>query len=203
MDGPVNNSLPIPRLRLSRQSQPVSYDYKPGPSRVQQAPPLNLDQHLGVADTSDADSDQLSTPRVLSTNSLQTLGSAVNPSADTPAARLRAVLARYPSESSNHAPPLPPPSSSEPESDYYPMTLGDNTPSMARDSLKDIFNRALRDPGDTPQKGKHRRNSIDLSEVDASPGHERDQLRNKVNRLSLSDEEAEYSSSTSPVQNVL
>jgi hypothetical protein len=70
---------------------------------------------------------------------------------------------------------------------------GPATPSVARESLKDIFSRALRD---TPQKGRHRRNSIDISEVEASPRVEKERAKNKGKRKSLSDEEPDKPSST-------
>jgi hypothetical protein len=71
--------------------------------------------------------------------------------------------------------------------------------SIAKESLKDLFSRALRDP-DTPQKGnsRWRRNSIDSSEVENSPRVIRVQMEragNKGKRKSLSDEEVDASHS--------
>jgi hypothetical protein len=116
---------------------------------------------------------------------------------DTPAARLRALLSRVPNSPSNsggftHARVA----SSEPDSDFDPPRASStNTPSIARESLKDLFSRALRDPGDTPQKNRRRRNSIDVSEVESSPRVERERAKNKGKRRSLSDEEADKPSS--------
>ncbi|KDQ57661.1 hypothetical protein JAAARDRAFT_92325, partial [Jaapia argillacea MUCL 33604] len=116
---------------------------------------------------------------------------------DTPAARLRALLARVPnSGNSKSSPPYPPAPASptELESDFDPPNPGPPTPSFARESLKELFSKALRDPGDTPQKGRRRRNSIDLSEVEGSPrlnNVELENTKNKNKRGSLSDEEVE------------
>jgi hypothetical protein len=86
--------------------------------------------------------------------------------------------------------------SSEPDSDFDPPRSSlANTPSIARESLKDLFSRALRDPGDTPEKNRRRRNSIDISEVDFSPRVDRERAKNKGQRRSLSDEEADKPSS--------
>ncbi|THH30418.1 hypothetical protein EUX98_g3786 [Antrodiella citrinella] len=145
----------------------------------------------------DDDEDSQSTPRL---SSLAKLASEKNspitqttPSltADTPAARLRALLARVP----NNTPPASsrtfrPRSPSDLESDFDPVDTGSNTPSIARESLKELFSHALRDPGNTPQKGRKRRNSID-----ASPGIDqtvqRERVYNRGKRASMSDEEAE------------
>ncbi|KAF8983098.1 hypothetical protein BDQ17DRAFT_1184496, partial [Cyathus striatus] len=89
---------------------------------------------------------------------------------DTPAERLRALLALVP----NHPKPIGAklsPSSHTPsefESDYEPPEPVHDTPSIARESLRDIFSRALRNPGDTPKKERRRRNSIDFSEVESN-----------------------------------
>jgi hypothetical protein len=91
-----------------------------------------------------------------------------------------------------------PVSPSEVESDFDPPNeVLSNTPSMARESLKDIFSRALREPGNTPQKekGQRRRNSIDLSEVDSTPMLQPENGRNRGKRRSLSDDEVDSPSS--------
>ncbi|KAF8170234.1 hypothetical protein K438DRAFT_1502392, partial [Mycena galopus ATCC 62051] len=97
------------------------------------------------------------------------------------AARLRALLHRMPAtQSKTQARPASP---SEVESDFDPPRFSP-PPSEARKSLKDVFSHAIREPGDTPVKGRNRRNST--SEVDEIP---RENAKNKGKRKSLSDEE--------------
>lgn len=188
----MDHPLILPRLRLSRHSPRMKPDNGStpiaGPSR------FASEDYLTVPDD---DEDSQSTPRL---SGLAKLASEKNspinqttPSltADTPAARLRALLARVP----NNTPPTSsrtfrPPSPSDLESDFDPVDTGSNTPSIARESLKELFSHALRDPGNTPQKGRRRRNSID-----ASPGIDqtvqRERVYNRGKRASMSDEEAE------------
>jgi hypothetical protein len=188
MESPV---FPAPRLRLSRNG--ILDGTVGAGSSAHRLPTVSAFQPSDdYAD--DGDDDQLSTPR---------MAPAANPAiqlaaAETPAARLRALLSRVPTSST---PPMPHPvSPSEVESDFDPPneTLP-NTPSMARESLKDIFSRALREPGNTPQKEKahRRRNSIDLSEVDSTPRLQPENSRNKGKRRSLSEDEVDSPSSTS------
>lgn len=180
-----------PRLRLSRHSNDASNATmstpQAGPSRLPELTQL-MDVNLSNLDGSSSnDDDRESTPKMTSVPSL-----ASSSPVDTPAARLRALLSRVPTRSPT-TPLLPPSSSpSEFESDYE---TPQPPPSVARESLKDIFSRALRDPGDTPRKAARRRNSIDMSEVDASPRVERDRMKNKGKRKSLSDDEVENSRS--------
>ncbi|KAH9176532.1 hypothetical protein EDB89DRAFT_1837333, partial [Lactarius sanguifluus] len=118
---------------------------------------------------------------------------------DTPAARLRALLAQVPNTSSAsrtqllHEPPPPLPSDRDSDFDPPPKWANSSTTSSARENLRSLFTHALRDPGDTPCKDA-RRNSIDLSEVEDSPRIDRviqERSRNKGKRTSFSDEELE------------
>lgn len=196
----MDNPLILPRLRLSRHSSPrMKQDNSAtpiaGPSR------LHSDDFLNVPSNGD-DDDSQSTPR-LSTlaklasekNSPINLNSPGLP-ADTPAARLRALLARVP----NNTPPASsrsyrPPSPSDLESDFESVGPSPEAPSIARESLKELFSHALRDPGDTPLKGRKRRNSVDASpNVDRTV--ERERAYNRGKRASMSDEEAEKMSRT-------
>ncbi|KAG5220082.1 hypothetical protein IMY05_C4685000500 [Salix suchowensis] len=107
-------------------------------------------------------------------------------SADTPAARLRALMSSTSSKFPQSTPPPPPKSPSLLDSDLEtPHIVGRDKSSVA--DVKQIFSFALREPGDTPQKTRARRNSIDGSEVDGSPMKSRD----KGKRKSLSDEEVD------------
>ncbi|ETW80943.1 hypothetical protein HETIRDRAFT_247509, partial [Heterobasidion irregulare TC 32-1] len=117
---------------------------------------------------------------------------------DTPAARLRALLARVPNSSSYssqtqllHEPAPHPPS--ELDSDFDTPRWNTTAASVARESLKDLFSNALRDSGDSPQTGNgRRRNSIGASELDDSPRVEKvaeERAKNKGKRRTLSDEE--------------
>jgi hypothetical protein len=188
MDGSL---LPLPRLRVTRASASYPDDQTTsplaGPSRLS---PLNGDH----------EDDTQSTPRIptmqhLDANNSPPTTPSIPP--DTPAARLRALLARVPSDSplatpKSRAPAPSPPS--EADSDFYPPHL--NVKSTPHESLKELFSRALRDPGGTPKKT--RRNSIDLSEVDASPRLDqvqKERAKSKGKRKSMSDEELEKSSS--------
>lgn len=193
----TSTSLPIPRLRLTRhspQSKPVA-----GPSR--HSPEMNF--HENNEDDEDAES----TPRLSSAAIVPNQQESSSPAQpalpnDTPAARLRALLARVPNTSSaphtssSRAPETPSPS--EPDSDLDPPYSTLATPSIARESLRELFSQALREPGNTPQKGRPRRNSIGVSEVDPSPRTERvkrERATNKGKRRSMSDEEADHLSS--------
>ncbi|KAJ7594745.1 hypothetical protein C8J56DRAFT_750849, partial [Mycena floridula] len=116
---------------------------------------------------------------------------------ETPAARLRAVLDKCNDKAQTTTTiPASPATPSELDSDFEAPTYTAATPSMAQKSLMDVFSRAYRDPGDTPQKSKprRRRNSADISDIDAVPRAERIQLERdsyKGKRKSLSDDEVE------------
>ncbi|KAF8070316.1 hypothetical protein FPV67DRAFT_1012203 [Lyophyllum atratum] len=180
--------LPNPRLRLSRNANAYEFPVA-GPSRDRLTDNLNaVDLTSEDSDNNDQDYDEQPTPKMTSTAPL------MEPT-ETPAARLRALLARTPASSkSTPMPQRPSNSPSDNESDFDPPSgVPRSSPSMASESLKDIFSRALRDPGNTPQKGNTgpRRNSIDTSEVEAIPRIQRERAKNKLNRKSLSDEEIE------------
>ncbi|KXN90177.1 hypothetical protein AN958_04667 [Leucoagaricus sp. SymC.cos] len=116
------------------------------------------------------------------------------PSSATPtpnlAGRLRELIHLVPNGSSQNTPvPYRPPSPTFHESDFE----GESTAaghSRARESLRDIFSKALREPGDTPQKNRQRSNSdSSASEMDVSPANSRKWSDAKGKRKSLSDEE--------------
>lgn len=154
-----SNQLIRPRLRLFRRSpSPASDVATPRPAHDE--------------------ADELPTPRMLP-------NPITDPTPETPAARLRALLAREPRSPTSAPPPAP---SSEADSE---ARFGSSTSSVTRDSLKDIFSRALREPGDTPQKGRLRRNSFDGSSMEITPVVDRDRRQRRAARRSLSDEEAE------------
>ncbi|KAF8502142.1 hypothetical protein F5888DRAFT_1632097 [Russula emetica] len=164
-------SLPsIPRLRVTRHSQlsPLDDDL----SRTPTAGPSRL--HVLQDESEDMDA----TPRLTVSSSLPSVYAVTE---DTPAARLRALLAQIANLTSSH--PRDGPTHRQ-------------TRASARESLRSLFTHALRDPGDTPRKGV-RRNSIDLSEVEDTPRSGRvmeERARNKGKRMSLSDEELDKSS---------
>ncbi|KAF9467287.1 hypothetical protein BDZ94DRAFT_1156163 [Collybia nuda] len=186
MDNPSPAVLPIPRLRLSRNAH-LYETSGAGPSRSRfQDHLLSTPVDFNHNSEDNSDDDQLPTPRITSTIMLG--------SAETPAERLRAVLARVPtSAKSTHMPHSPVRTPSILDSDFEPPDGYPATPTIARESLKAIFSRAVRDPGDTPQKERDklkRRNSIDASEVEASP-RVSERTKNKGKRRSLSDEDVE------------
>jgi len=190
MDGPAAAVLPIPRLRLTRHTglyespgatQSIAYRRE-----TQLDPPVLNPEVVQSDDLSDEDQ---STPKMRP-------AAALLDSAETPAARLRAVLSRIPPSSKPTAVPHPVPSSDN-DSDFDPPDgFSSATPISAQKFLRDIFSHALRDPGHTRRRDKvqQRRNSIDISEVDASPKAQREREKHKRNRKSLSDEEIEHSS---------
>ncbi|KAH9945685.1 hypothetical protein B0H21DRAFT_693921 [Amylocystis lapponica] len=200
MDTPSGSSLLVPRLRLNRHSPQIhsatSLTPVAGPSHY--SPDMN---HHESEDEDAESTPRLSQSAIVPESSPRT--SPVLPT-DTPAARLRALLARVPNDSVTPRPSssqLPPPiSPSEPDSDFDPPNGTSDTPSVARESLRELFSRALREPGNTPQKARPRRNSIDASIVDASPRIERvqqERAKNKGKRRSMSDEEADHLSNRS------
>lgn len=186
-------TLQVPRLRLSRIGTKFDEQNTPqaGPSRLS---PGSRTPVLNGYDDSDTGDDAQSTPRLpmLTTIPSESYSASATPIAETPSARLRALLARVPHSPSTPKVAVAP---SEPDSDFDPPRSSPlNTPSIARSSLKDLFSRALRDPGDTPQKTRRRRSSIDLSEVEASPRAERERAKNRGQRRTASDEELEKQS---------
>lgn len=217
MDGTGAPSLVIPRLRLTRHAQvpPLdddALDFTPtaGPSRLANPFP-NFFANGDHADHDDAEDTQ-STPRMSLRSSLSSSKNGPPPSQqppveDTPAARLRALLARVPNSSSYssqtqllHEPAPHPPS--ELDSDFDTPRWNTTAASVARESLKDLFSNALRDSGDSPQTGNgRRRNSVGASELDDSPRVEKvaeERAKNKGKRRTLSDEELDKSSSALP-----
>ncbi|KAG1881379.1 hypothetical protein C8R48DRAFT_680725 [Suillus tomentosus] len=198
MDTPSSNSLSRPRLRLNR--------YTPNP-RVQDgsdmdftpvAVPSSARSQFNVVDDED---DNQPTPRMPLRNIASFSNSygpnsefgpstsSVTPS-ETPAARLRALLARSSDSPNGKSPPTRPVAQlSEDGTGSVSSRFTLATPSITRDSLKDLFSRARREPGDTPQKSRPRRNSFDTSEMDITPVVDREREQHKGKRKSLSDDE--------------
>jgi hypothetical protein len=182
-------SLSVQRPRLPR---PASLQFgHDSLSDVSQAGPSRTSISMHDADSGTPQSSSF-TANVFPHNSY----SENNTSADTPAARLRALLSRIPNTSPPNASGPPPPHQpllsttseveSESELQYSPAASR-----STRESLKNLFSRALREPGDTPRKERQRRNSVDVSEVEATPRVEMERAKNKGKRKSMSDEEAE------------
>ncbi|KAF9227290.1 hypothetical protein BS17DRAFT_457840 [Gyrodon lividus] len=200
MDTPSSVTLLKPRLRLLRRSPSPRMQDNGIDTTPQPGPSSGRIHFTSIPD----DEDELPTPRmpaktIASPNgdsALRSSNTATAIPADTPAARLRALLAREPRSPRNApsiAPPAPP---SEAGSSVDHPPFGSSTSSLARDSLKDIFSRALREPGDTPQKRRPRRNSIDTSQVEITPVLDRERSKHTGKRRSLSDEEAERPTTT-------
>ena len=191
--------LLLPRLRLPRYS-PQYQDQALTPV----AGPSHNPDLLHTDD--DEDTDAGSTPRMAASTTLDRSSpraafTAGLPGTDNPTARLRALLARVPNSPNGTTPQasssrqLPLPSNSEPDSDFEPPHSTVTTSSIARESLKELFSHALRDPGNTPRKTvRPRRNSIDGSEVEASPHADEVRARHRSKRQTFSDEEADKSS---------
>ncbi|KAK0213031.1 hypothetical protein DFS33DRAFT_1285979 [Desarmillaria ectypa] len=175
---------PLPRLRVSRTPRNNSDNPQSGPSRL--SDPI-------ASNSIELNIDDEPSRNLLSSFSIMD-ASATLPE-DTPAARLRAVMARLPPSSSPSTPLPTPPSPSERESDFDQPHFGSSTASFAQESIRSIFSRARRDPGDTPRKdNRPRRNSFDVTEVQASPRAQKvrqERARNIGRRQSMSDEEIE------------
>lgn len=193
MDTPIPSRLRL--LKTHSHMKPSNGDDTPvaGPSRI--SPPFQLH------DLHDEDDDSQSTPRMVPNIHLASEKNSLfsyTPSAPPVDhhARLRDALARM---SNLESPPAPaPPSDSDRESDFDSVDHVSEAPSMHRQSLRQLFSRALREPGDTPRRPQHRRNSINASSIEESPRKERverERADNKGKRRSMSDEEAERLSS--------
>ncbi|KZT04702.1 uncharacterized protein LAESUDRAFT_760988 [Laetiporus sulphureus 93-53] len=187
----------VPRLRLTRpQSRTDTYTPVAGPSRL--SPNMNPYEE---------EQDEEATPRVPTASIAPDPSQPSNgsPGSDRGSSRLRALLARVP----NTNPTTPPRATSsrvidvttpsEPDSDLDPPYSTTATPSFARESLRVLFSRALREPGNTPRRESPRHNSLDESEVETTPREETFawEASGKDIRRDLSDEEAERLANTS------
>ena len=183
-----------PRLRMTRT--PLHYDRNSqiastgGPSRLtefSQLVDVDLNDMELPGRSDHSNNSKISTPSTATRS-------------EKPATVLRALLSRLPADHRNPTPSQSPSQQypSERESDYDISEPTNATPSMAQESLKDIFSKARRDPGNTPQKILARRNSVDTSEVDASFSIEEERMDSKGKRRSVSDDETEHLDSKPP-----
>ncbi|KAF5326092.1 hypothetical protein D9611_000119 [Ephemerocybe angulata] len=189
------------RRRITRtipgdESTTTASSVQAGPSRLPDFTQL-VDVNFSEMDNNheDTESDDHATPRFAATSRIPP------PNGETPAARLRALLSLVPNERTPTAQPVPPPPLEEPVTDYESdfdkgESINATTASIARESLRDIFSRALRAPGGTPQKQKQRSSSVEPSESESVPRQEREKSRIRGKRKSLSDEEVENSHRT-------
>ncbi|KAG1751617.1 uncharacterized protein EDB91DRAFT_1106339 [Suillus paluster] len=201
METPSSNSLLKPRLRLLRRTpspraQLESSDMDFTPVAV----PSSARSQFNVLDDED---DNQPTPRmpiknIASSSTSYGPNSEFGPStssaipSDTPAARLRALLARTSDSPTGRSPPTRLfTHTSEADTGSVSSRFTPATPSVTRDSLKDLFSHARREPGDTPQRSRHRRNSFDTSEMDITPVVDREREQHKGKRKSLSDDEVD------------
>ncbi|KAI6040252.1 hypothetical protein EDC04DRAFT_1526617 [Pisolithus marmoratus] len=185
---PSSATLLNPRLRLiGRSSSP-------------RMPDNGVDNTPHAAHHRTEEDDEQLTPRI----PLKTISGDPGPStvpnsvptnaipSDTPVAtRLRALIPRV---------SLPPPTVSsvipenvplESDSDRALSRLGSSTTSAARENLRDLFSRALRDSKPTSQNRRRRRNSVDNSQIEISPISDREEVGHHSKRRSWSDEEAD------------
>jgi len=166
MDVPVSFvQLRRPRSSPLRRRDNEMPSVMAGPSRLTNSTQINLND-IPPAQPSveeDEEQDQHPTPRMNTTSTLL----------PTPnlAGRLRELIQLVPNGSASNVTPIvhQPPSPAFHESDFEnDSTSGGH--SRARESLRDIFSKALREPGDTPQKGRPRSSSdTTASESDALP----------------------------------
>ncbi|KAI0697274.1 hypothetical protein BC835DRAFT_1338951 [Cytidiella melzeri] len=180
----------VPRVRVSRQ-QPRARLGVHNIFDTPQAGPSRISTQMDTLDVphSGYDDDDQATPKV-----------PVKPQPGfdvdmlAPELRLRSAMSQLPNLSATPVYRKPrSPTLSDMESDFEPpnMTTNATDASVAKESVKELFSAVLQD---TPQKSRTRRNSIDASEVEASPRIERvqrERAKNKGKRKSMSDEEAE------------
>lgn len=207
MDTPIATPQPLPRFRVSRappsarqQNHNTSVtSSQAGPSRLTdftQLVDLNLSDMRAAHDYTDEDEeqDQYPTPRMNTPAPLANSSATPTPSL---AGRLRELIHLVPNGSGAQATPTSqrPPSPTFHESDFEgEMTT--NNHSHARELVQSIFTRARREPGDTPQKNKQRRNSDgSASETGHSPKSSRGWSDTEGEQKNLSDEESEHSPS--------
>ncbi|KZT29055.1 hypothetical protein NEOLEDRAFT_1145361 [Neolentinus lepideus HHB14362 ss-1] len=179
-----------PRLRVTRTPAAMPDNATPlypqaGPSRLPAASFVDLTHDR---EKMDGNEDTQATPRIPTSSSLPPAHSTHN--IDNPAARLRALLARVPNSFNNDTPLVPPQSSSDRESDFEPPESDSGAPSVARESLKELFSRVFQDSSDTPPKSR-RRNSIDSSIIESTPRLPRSESKGKHKSGSFSDEEVD------------
>ena len=189
---------PTARRRITRtvpgpnESTSTASSLQAGPSRLPDLTQLVDVNYSALNQNYDTESDDVSTPRVPISNHKPPLASG-----ETPAARLRALNSLIRDNTAVTSVPPPPPQEADSTAEYdSDFDMGESinaTASMARESLRDIFSRALRPPGGTPQKQHKRRNSIDASDLESSVNTEQGKSKRRGQRKSLSDEEVENS----------
>lgn len=210
MDTSSATPQPLPRLRVSRASPSGRLDNnntsvsssQAGPSRLTdftQLVDLNLSDIRASHNYTDEDEaeDQHPTPRM---NSATPLAASSTTSGASLAGRLRELIHLVPNGSGSQGTPTPrrPPSPTFHESDFEGESTAGH--SRARESLRDIFSKALREPGDTPRKGVQRRNSdSSIGEIEPNPASSTKWSDIKGKQKSLSDEESDNPASASPV----
>jgi hypothetical protein len=180
-------SVDTPRLGMSRsrhssvqygRSSSLASTSEAGPSRLSNfSQILDLDmKDMPLSDDQFSSNEQNITTTPTATRS------------DNPAAVLRALLSRLPahppSPTESHALSGQGSTEQERESDYDTLSESNVAPSIAQESLKHIFSNALRDPGNTPQKARRKRNSIDSSEVEGNPRIEKERVEKLSRELS-------------------
>lgn len=192
----VDASTFMPRLRMSKHS-PVQYDRSSNIASVSEAGPSRLPNFSQILDLDMKDmplSDDQFFSSELDTPKITTAPAATR--SDNPAAVLRALLSRLPahppSPTQSHA--LSVQDVTERESDFDTVSESNPAPSIAQESLKHIFSNAFCDPDNMPRKMRDRHNSIDISEVEATPRIERERATNKGKRRSMSDDKLEDTS---------
>lgn len=193
-------SITPPRLRMTRYSptheKSVHSTSEAGPSRLPEISQLvNLSlKDMDISDDNIYASDVPPEPS-------RRAAPQISAKTENPAAVLRALLSRLPNnETPAHHPDndMEHQDLSERESDYDAETASAAT-SVAQSSLKNIFSRALREPGDTPRKDRsHRRRSSSIGGTDTeNTPHILEARDIKGKRRSLSDDEVD-SPSTLP-----
>lgn len=179
-------SIP-PRLRVARHS---SFNYDRSVSQIATATEGGPSRLLELSQLVDMNLDDMSASGRSEQPSTSTVAppAAANRSENT-AQQLRSLISRL--EPKDPPPRIQSPEYfSERESDYD-MDLtepANNAPSMVQESVKDIFSKARRDPGDTPQKSRFKSGSDDVSDMHTNSLSIGER---KGKRQSVNDDEAE------------
>lgn len=190
-----------PRLRVPRRS-PVPYDRSIHTSASESVPSRlpDFSQLVNVTlNGIDMSDDNIYASDVLTEKTPQGPPHVEIPSTvtqkDNPAAVLRSLLSRLPNR--DGSPTRANDNDTSEKGSDYDIETASATTSVVQSSLKNIFNKALREPGNTPRKDRsHRRrsSSIGATDIEYTP-HVAEARDIKGKRRSLSDDEVENTNS--------
>lgn len=195
-----------PRLRVARNSSFNTYDRSVSQiATATEGGPSRLPEFSQLVDV---DLDDISFSEQDGRPSTSTTPPPAIPNrSETPAATLRSLISRL-STGSRTISPRPRDSQdylSERESDYdMDLTESANVAhSMVQENVRDIFSKARRDPGDTPQKTRLKLANGNTEDTGASSFVNYEQKKSNGRRRSLSNDDLEHPHSESLVRPVI